>query len=79
MRTIIDLPAEQIDRLDSLAKQRGRSRAAVLREVIDEHARFSKREQYLRTLEAIRGAWKGEFTEDAADYQDRLRAEWNRG
>ena len=78
MRTIVDIPADQIDRLDALAKSQRRSRAAVLRDVIEQHFAHSKRSQYLQTLEAIRGSWKEEFTEDAVNYQERLRAEWSR-
>lgn len=34
MRTLVDIPAEDIEKLDALAKRQGKSRAAEIREAV---------------------------------------------
>ncbi len=75
MRTIIDLPNDQLAALDAWRAPRGVSRAEAVRRAVaklldDDEAR-------LDAMEATRGLWK-DRGEDGLAYQERLRAEWDR-
>jgi metal-responsive CopG/Arc/MetJ family transcriptional regulator len=74
MRTLIDLPQEQIDALAKLGRERGSSRAALIREAV---AEYLGRRQAGHLDEAF-GLWRTQAgePEDGVAYQDRLRAEW---
>ncbi len=75
MRTLIDLPDEDIAWLDQLALGTGRSRAALVREAV---ARF-RRDRAGDSLDRAFGAWTGRADiGDGVAYQDRLRREWDR-
>ncbi|MBI4702091.1 MAG: ribbon-helix-helix protein, CopG family [Deltaproteobacteria bacterium] len=74
MRTIVELPREQISALDAWRRARGVSRAEAIRQAVarllgDEDAR-------LAALDASRGIW-ARRVEDGLAYQERLRAEWD--
>lgn len=71
MRTLIDIPEEQIRSLDYLARADGRSRAAVIREAVDRYLARRKRAGF--THDAF-GAWGA--GEDGIAYQERMRGEW---
>ena len=74
-RILVDVPEEDVARLDALAKAEGKSRAAVLREAVTNYIARSNQDW----LEAGFGLWaKYGFTEDGMDYQNRLREEWVR-
>lgn len=73
MRTIIDLPDDAVEALDRLRRETNRSRAALVREAV---------EQYLDALptgdrESAFGAWSTD-DDDGLTIQRRLRAEWER-
>jgi hypothetical protein len=76
MRTIVDLPDEQIRALDSYSKKHGVSRAEAVRRAV---AMFlpRRRQQRLdfRNHPAF-GSWKSRDI-DPADYQAKMRAEWD--
>ena len=75
-RTIIDLPDEDLTRLDSLAEQESVSRAAILREAVAEYVvRRGKAPATAKPLAGF-GALKGYYG-DAQAYQDELRGEWD--
>lgn len=71
MRTIIDLPQDQIDALARIAEREGLSRAELVRRAVA---------LYLRTAgdetESAFGLWH-EHGEDGLAYQDRVRREWS--
>ena len=72
MRTIIDLPEEQVQRLGGLCRREGVSRAeAVRRAVTDYLNAHSMREQ----RDAF-GIWR-ERRPDGLEYERRLRREWS--
>jgi predicted transcriptional regulator len=74
-RFLVDIPDDDLVRLDSIAKAEGRSRAAVIRDAVAEHIAASTKDW----LEAGFGLWaKYGFTEDGLEYQNRLREEWVR-
>ena len=74
-RTIVDLPAKDLGRLDEVAEQQSVSRATVLREAVAEYVvRKSKAPAVPKPLSGF-GALKGYYGEAQA-YQDQLRGEW---
>ncbi len=75
MRTIVDLPKEQIEALDSYAKSKGISRAAVVREAVATYLPTKKKKiDWLKHPSF--GSWKGPKV-DSVKYQRKLRAEWD--
>jgi hypothetical protein len=74
-RTIVDLPEQDIGRLDEVAEQESVSRATVLREAVAEYViRRSKAPAVPKPLTGF-GSLKGYYGE-AQSYQDQLRTEW---
>lgn len=74
-RFLVDIPEEDVARLDALARAEGKSRAAILREAVSQFIANSSKDW----LEAGFGLWaKYGFTEDGMDFQNRLREEWVR-
>lgn len=71
MRTIVDLPTEQIEPLKALSKRTKLSRAELVRRAVEE---YLMRHRTLPNGEAF-GVWKGR-KEDGMEYQERLRSEW---
>lgn len=71
MRTLVDVGESQVRELDELSKQQKRSRAALIREAIDDYLakRRSQRED-----EAF-GLW-GKRKVDGVAYQEKVRREW---
>ena len=71
MRTLVDIPDEDIEKLDALAAQANRSRAAEIREAIREHLAELSNNDWIR-----RGAgyWKDRADiGDAVEYQRSMR------
>jgi predicted transcriptional regulator len=74
-RFLVDIPDDDLAKIDSIAKAEGRSRASVLREAVTDYIAESNKDW----LEAGFGLWaKYGFTEDGLEYQNRLREEWVR-
>lgn len=73
MRTLVDIPAEDLEQLDALAAEAKRSRAAEIREAIRTHLERKSNNDWIR-----RGAgyWKGRTDiGDAVEYQRSARAD----
>jgi metal-responsive CopG/Arc/MetJ family transcriptional regulator len=71
MRTLVDIPEEDIEQLDALAADAKRSRAAEIREAIRAHLERKSNNDWIR-----RGAgyWKGRTDiGDAVEYQRAAR------
>jgi Ribbon-helix-helix protein, copG family len=74
-RFLVDVPVEDVRKLDEIAKRDGKSRAGVLREAVANYLALGNNDW----LDAGFGLWaKYGFTEDGMDYQNRLRNEWVR-
>jgi hypothetical protein len=74
-RTIIDLPDEDLKRLDDIAGKASLSRAAILREAVSEYvARKGEAPAPIKPLAGF-GALKGCYGDGQA-WQDELRKEW---
>ena len=73
MRTIIELPDEQVRALAEITRREQISRAEAIRRAIAAYARGQTRKR----ADAGRafGSWKGR-REDGLRYEDRVRAEW---
>ncbi len=76
MRTIVDLPKEQIEALDSYAKTKGISRAAVVREAVATYLPAKKKKIDWRKHPAF-GSEKMPKGFDSVEYVRKLRAEWD--
>jgi predicted transcriptional regulator len=70
VRTLVDLPKEELDRLAELAARRGLSRAALMREALEDFLARHPRP----SVDTAFGLWSDE--EDGLAYQERLRGEW---
>lgn len=73
MRTIVELPAEQIETLRELSARTELSRAELIRRAV---AEYLARHQPPVDDQAF-GLWRARDV-DALHHQDRLRAEWDR-
>lgn len=72
MRTIVDIPQEQIELLAAIGKREQLSRAELMRRAISEYINRHQPEQQ----ETAFGLWR-QRDEDGLAYQERLRQEWN--
>lgn len=71
MRTLVDLGDTQVQALDELSKKDKCSRAALIRQAIDDY--LAKRQG--RTEGDAFGLW-GTRKVDGLDYQEKVRREW---
>jgi len=78
-RILADLPDDDIQWLDQLANEQGKSRAAVLREAVREYRAESQPETGKKWLDIGFGAWKDRADiGDSVEWQRRERASWTR-
>jgi len=72
MRTIVDIPASQLESLDRQCHLEGISRAEAVRRALTAHlARQSS-----RAASSAFGLWRNEGV-DGLEYERRVRAEWD--
>ena len=71
MRTLVDVGDSQLQELDELSKEEKRSRAALIREAIDD---FLEKRRSKHEGDAF-GLW-GTRKVDGVVYQNKLRREW---
>jgi hypothetical protein len=76
MRTIVDLPKEQVAALDTYAKSKGISRAAAVREAVSTYLPKKKMKIAWRKHPAF-GSEKMPKGFDSVEYGRKLRAEWD--
>jgi metal-responsive CopG/Arc/MetJ family transcriptional regulator len=74
MRTLVDIPDDQIAELTQLAEREKVSRAALVRKAIADLL-ASKRAAPEDAIAAAFGLWS-DMEEDGLAYQERLRSEW---
>jgi len=72
MRTLVELPDEQIEPLEALAKQMQLSRADLIQRAV---ADYLQRYQSVDG-DAAFGLWR-ERQEDGLAYQERMRSDWD--
>lgn len=74
MRTLVDIPDEQLEELTQISARENTSRAAIIREAIDgylaERRKAGARDAF--------GLWRreGQDLVDGVEYQKALRGEW---
>jgi len=73
MRTIIELPSDQIEALDALCRRDGISRAEAIRRAVADHVRRERAPD----VDRVFGLWRTRHV-DGIKYQQRLRREWDR-
>ncbi|MES2782364.1 MAG: ribbon-helix-helix protein, CopG family [Pseudomonadota bacterium] len=72
-RFLVDVPADDVRKLDEIAKRDGKSRAAVLREAVSNFLQESRKEGF----EKYFGLWERHgSTVDGLEYERELRTEW---
>ncbi len=72
-RFLVDVPEEDVARLDALAKAEGKSRAAVLREAVANYIAAESKQGF----EKYFGLWERHgSTVDGLEYERELRGEW---
>jgi Ribbon-helix-helix protein, copG family len=72
-RFLVDVPVDDVRKLDEIAKREGKSRAAVLREAVSNYLEESRKEGF----EKYFGLWERHgSTVDGLDYERELRGEW---
>lgn len=77
-RILADLPEADIKRLDSLAREQGKSRAAVLREAVSAYVPQPAQDD-VSWMEKGFGLWARHGIEhDPREYDRKRRAEWTR-
>ena len=72
MRTIIDLPEEQVQRLGEFCRREGVSRAEAVRRAVTDYLHAHS----LRERQDAFGIWR-ERRPDGLEYERRLRREWS--
>jgi hypothetical protein len=81
MRTIVDIPEDDIRWLDKKASQTGKSRTALVREAVESY-RADDGDEASRRQAALRagfGLWaRHGISEDPHEYDRKRRAEWTR-
>lgn len=73
MRTIIDLPDDQLHALDAWRRPRGLSRAEAVRRAVT--TLLEREVQARASVEAAFGLWRDRAVDGLAE-QERLRQEW---
>jgi predicted transcriptional regulator len=73
MRTLVDIPEEDIKALDDLARRRKEPRAKVIRRAVREHINKSRKPD----ISEFFGLWK-DAPVDGLEFQQRIRTEWDR-
>jgi len=76
VRTIVDLTDEQRAWLERESQREGISRAEAIRRLVDAARKLDRKSELLEALRAAAGSWQS--SEDAVDFQRRMRSEWDR-
>lgn len=72
MRTIIEIPEQQLERMKPVLQQEGISRAELIRRAVNE---YLKQYQQIEDTSAF-GIW-ADRSKDGLEYQEALRSEWD--
>ena len=77
MRTLVDIPTEELQRLTALSKERKVSRAHLVRCAVTRYLEEEGKEARKDTLDKLFGIWKDRKI-DGLEYQEMMRKEWDR-
>ncbi|GAA0669432.1 hypothetical protein FHT00_000453 [Sphingomonas insulae] len=79
MRTLIDLPEDDMKWLDRRAAEQGKSRAALVREAVSQYRAETPAADDMSWLDNAFGLWaRNGIASDPKDYDRQQRAEWTR-
>jgi metal-responsive CopG/Arc/MetJ family transcriptional regulator len=73
MRTLVDIPEKQLSELRRIGEAKKRSRAALVREAIDNYVAANRSNP--KAMGEAFGLW-GKRKTDGLAYQNKLRSEW---
>jgi metal-responsive CopG/Arc/MetJ family transcriptional regulator len=73
VRTLVDIPDNDVQRLNRLSKDRKVSRAHLVRTAVAEYLRQEEPD----SLDKLFGIWKDRNI-DGLEYQEQMRREWER-
>ena len=76
MRTIVDIPEDQLRRVDTIARRRNWSRAATVRKALELFVE-SEPDDFDAVLDRAIVAW-ADIDINGLEWQQKLRAEWDR-
>ena len=71
MRTLVDIPKQDLDALDQLGRRRRMSRAGVIRKAVSDYLARNRSP----TFDEAFGLWADRAV-DGLDYQRKIRSEW---
>lgn len=74
MRTLVDIPTNELEAINTLSKAEGVSRAESIRRAIKAYVELKTP---MPKLEDGFGLWK-DYDIDGDEYQQKIRAEWDR-
>lgn len=77
MRTLVDLPEQDLRQLSELSKERKVSRAHLVRCAVAKYLEEEIKENKNDTLDKLFGVWKDRNI-DGLEYQEQMRKEWDR-
>lgn len=77
MRTIIEIPDDDVNVLDKMSKQEECSRAAIIRNAIKDYIEKNKEQHSSAVLSQAFGMWQ-KTPVDGLSYEDKIRNEWNK-
>jgi hypothetical protein len=72
VRTIIDLPDDQLEALDGICRRDGISRAEAVRQAVT----LLMRQRSAGRSGIAFGIWRGRRSVDGVEYEQKLRREW---
>ena len=72
MRTLVDIPEQELGLLTKLGQQKGVSRAHLVRTAITQYLESQKQD----TLDLAFGMWADRKI-DGLEYQEKMRREWD--
>ena len=75
MRTLVDIPEKQLAQLKKIADAKNTSRAAVVREAVNNYLEANKPVSRKKAIDKAFGLWK-DLKIDSVEYQRKLREEW---
>jgi len=77
MRTLVDIPQEDIEALDRRSRAERTSRAAIIRTAVRDYLKERGHSDRHAAIRAGCGLWKARDI-DGLDYQEQIRSEWDR-
>jgi metal-responsive CopG/Arc/MetJ family transcriptional regulator len=75
MRTLVDITEKQLAELKKIGEAKKRSRAALIREAVDNYVDANRSSSKQDAIKKAFGLWK-DLKTDSVAYQRKLRDEW---